>query len=322
MKIIMILVGVAVFVVLVSLLVAYICFRMGFYISPREKRKNARFSIPPGEIYEPFREKMEQWNHQTRAMPQRQYSIRSFDGLKLSGKYFEYAPGATVELMFHGYRGSAERDLCGGVLRAFALGRNVLIVDQRASSNSDGHVITFGVNESRDCISWLDFMVKEFGPDVKIVLTGISMGAATVLMAAARGLPSNVVGILADCGYNSAKDIMKKTIREMKLPPNLMYPFARLGARVYGKFDLEELSPEEAMKNCPVPVIFFHGDADDFVPSWMSQRNYEACSAPKELVIVPGAGHGLCYPVDPDGYLKAMAKFFTENGVPTQILGD
>ena len=165
-------------------------------------------------------------------------------------------------------------------------------------------------------------MVKEFGPDVKIVLTGISMGAATVLMAAARGLPSNVVGILADCGYNSAKDIMKKTIREMKLPPNLMYPFARLGARVYGKFDLEELSPEEAMKNCPVPVIFFHGDADDFVPSWMSQRNYEACSAPKELVIVPGAGHGLCYPVDPDGYLKAMAKFFTENGVPTQILGD
>ena len=85
---------------------------------------------------------------------------------------------------------------------------------------------------------------------------------------------------------------------------------------------MRPVAPEEAMKNCPVPVIFFHGDADDFVPSWMSQRNYEACSAPKELVIVPGAGHGLCYPVDPDGYLKAMAKFFTENGVPTQILGD
>ena len=81
--------------------------------------------------------------------------------------------------MFHGYRGSSERDLCGGVQRCFKLGRSALLVDQRAHGRSDGHIISFGVNERKDCLAWVDFMVKHFGPDVKIILTGISMGAST-----------------------------------------------------------------------------------------------------------------------------------------------
>lgn len=163
-------------------------------------------------------------------------------------------------------------------------------------------------------------MVNHFGGDVKIILTGISMGASTVLMAAAEELPENVVGVLADCGYTSAKAIIKKTIRDMKLPANILYPFVKLGARLFGGFKLEEKSAVDAVKGVKLPVIFFHGEADDFVPCDMSKENFAACTAPKRLVTVPGAGHGLSYPVDQKGYLEAMAEFFTQNGVPTKIV--
>ena len=96
----------------------------------------------------------------------------------------------------------------------------------------------------------------------------------------------------------------------MGLPPKLCYPFVKLGARLYGQFDLEETSPVEAMKNCTVPVIFFHGESDDYVPCQMSQINFDACAARKRLATVPNAGHGLAYPVDPENYLQALREFF------------
>ncbi len=216
--------------------------------------------------------------------------------------------------MFHGYRGSAERDLSGGVQRCFLLGRSVLLVDQRCSRRSGGEIITFGINEHRDCLAWAQFAAQHFGPDQKIILTGISMGAATVMMTADKDLPPNVIGILADCGYSSPKAIICKVIRDMKLPPDLGYPFVKLGAKVFGHFDLEADSPEEALKHARVPVIFYHGEADDFVPCDMSRRNYEVCTSRKALITVPGAGHGLSYPVQPKRYLETLKEFFGPAG--------
>ena len=246
-------------------------------------------------------------------MAHKEVSITSFDGLTLYGKFYEYAPGAPIELMFHGYRGSAERDLAGGVQRCFQVGRSALIVDQRCSGKSDGRVITFGIREHRDCLSWVRFMVQHFGADVKIILTGISMGAATVLMAGGCSLPENVIGILADCGYSSPRDIIRKVTRQMGLPVEIGYFFVKLGAKLYGGFDLEEMSPVEMVKHCKVPVIFFHGENDDYVPCEMSRINYEACLSKKQLVTIPGAGHGLCYPVAPEQYLTALREFFGPN---------
>lgn len=304
----MLLVWIALGVIVAILLVSFACFYMVFFV-PKREELDEEYPIPPGRIYEPYRDTMVAWMKEVRALPFEAVSITSFDGLKLCGKYYEYAPDAPIELMFHGYRGAAERDLCGGVQRSFALGRSVLIVDQRASGNSEGHVITFGVYESRDCVSWIDFMLCRFGPDVKIVLTGISMGAATVMMAAGKPLPPNVVGVLADCGYTSARDIIQKVICDMNLPARLIYPFIRLGGKLFGGFDVEETSPIEVMKTCSLPIIFFHGDDDAYVPCEMSRLNYEMCASQKQLVIVPGAGHGLSYMLDGEGYIKALQDF-------------
>lgn len=294
-------------IVALLFLTTYICFHITFRADRR--LENEEFPIPDGEIYVPYREQMVQWMKDLRALPCEELTVTSTDGLTLYGRYYEYAPDAPIEIMFHGYRGSAERDLCGGVQRAFALGHSVMLVDQRTSGKSGGHVITFGIRERYDCVKWVERLSERF-PDRPILLTGISMGAATVTMAAPM-VSERVVGVLADCGYTSPRAIICKVIRDLHLPPVLLYPFVKLGARLFGGFDLEEASSVEALKTCRVPVIFFHGDNDAFVPCEMSRENFEACAADKKrLIITPNAGHGLCYLLDPDGYLKEVREFF------------
>ena len=301
-------------VVAVVTLIAYGCYRFAFYAPPRKALPEGAIELPEGAVYEPFREKMEFWIRETRKLPYYSVEITSFDGLKLRGKFYEFAPGAPVEIMFHGYRGNAERDLSGGVQRCFKVRRSALLVEQRCSQGSEGNTITFGIKEHRDCLKWVEFAIDYLGADCKIILTGISMGAATVMMAAGEPLPENVIGILADCGYTSAKEIMFDVMRKMKLPPKLCYPFVKLGAKLFGHFDPDENSPLEAMKRCTLPVIFFHGEDDDFVPCSMSQENFEACASRKKLVTIPGAGHGLSYAVQPQRYLQELRDFFGPEG--------
>lgn len=305
-----ILIATIVFVVVTTFLISYICFHITFYVSRKKNREEDKYNLPKGKCYEPYYENMRGWIDDMRGTPCKHVYITSFDGLRLHGRYYEGVPKAPIEIMFHGYRGTAERDMCGGARRAFAVGRNALIVDQRTSGESEGRVISFGINERKDCLAWISYVIEHFGDDVEIILTGISMGAATVLMAAGMDLPKNVVGVLADSGYSSPRDIIKKVIRQLSLPASLLYPFVRLGARIYGGFHLEEASPVEAMKKCRVPVMFVHGEADDFVPCSMSKINYEACASRKGLLTISGAGHGIGCMVDWDLYIKALEEFF------------
>lgn len=304
--------GIAVFILLV-LLIAFICFYKVFYSSDKQKKSKQEYPIPEGDIYEPFRDKMIFYIKEARKLPHTELSIKSHDGLTLRGRYYEYSHDAPVEILFHGYRGSAERDLSGGIHRCFKLGHSALIVDHRGSDTSDGNVITFGVKEHLDCIDWVNFFVKNVNPDVKIIITGISMGAATVMMASSELLPENVVGVLADCGYSKGEDIIKKVMRDIKLPDTILFPFVRLGGLIFGGFDINKASPIDALKKSRLPILFFHGSTDDYVPHEMSMKNFEACSSKhKKMVTIDNAGHGLCYPVNPSKYLKEMEKFFSE----------
>lgn len=300
---------------LICIVISFICFRMAFYVSEKQRQESMRILTPRGAIYDPYRARMEEWALEARKMPHRIVRIKSFDGLTLSGRFYEYAPGAPIEIMFHGYRGTAERDMSGGVQRCYSLKRSALIVDQRGASLSGGRVITFGIKESRDARSWVDFVIKDQGEEAKIILTGISMGATTVMIAAGRPLPKQVVCVIADCGFNSAKDIITKVINDMHLPGKALYPFVKLGARLFGGFNPDETSAEEALKNCSVPVFLIHGEADDFVPCEMSRKLLKVCSSPAFLFTVPGAGHGMGYLTDTPGYVEKLKAFSKENGI-------
>ena len=290
-------------------LASYICFSMVFKTPKRKILKEGEYDLPPGEIYELFYPQMKIWTDDIRSRKRELCEIKSFDGLTLRGYYYEYSSDSPLELIFHGYPGNAERDLSGGVERCAALGRSCILIDHRGAGMSEGKVCSFGVNERRDCLSWIEFAKEKFGKNRPIIIGGISMGAATVMMASGENLPENVVCVMADCGYSSQKEIICKVVKEMKLPVKLIYPFIKLGAKVYGHFDLEETTPIEAVAKSKTPIVFIHGDNDDFVPHSMSVDCFNACSATKKMVTIEGAGHGLAFPQNQEKYIESLREF-------------
>jgi fermentation-respiration switch protein FrsA (DUF1100 family) len=242
-------------------------------------------------------------------MPCEEWRIKSDDGLTLVGRYYEFDPSAPVEILLHGYRGSAEIDLSGGMQRCFAVKHNALLVDLRGCGKSGGSVITFGLKECRDTLNWLDEINRRLAPK-EIYIGGVSMGATTALLAGGSELPDNVKGIVADCGFHSAREIIRTVIGKIGLPVAVFYPLVRLGGLIFGGFDIDTVSAEEAVKRCRVPVLFFHGEDDDYVPCEMSRINFNACNSKKMLVTMKGAGHGLCYLVDKEKYMNSVREFF------------
>lgn len=302
-------------IIAIVLLTSYICFLKVFRTPKRKKLGKGEYDLPPGDIYEPFYPQMREWIDSIRGMKRELFEIESFDGLKLRGYYYEYSPDSPLELIFHGYGGNAERDLSGGVERCFALGRSAVLIDQRGAGMSEGRISSFGINERLDCLEWIKFATRKFGKDRPLIIGGVSMGAATVMMASGEDLPKNVACVMADCGYSSSKKIIKKVVREMKLPPSLVYPFIRLGGMLYGKFDIEETDPVSAVARSKTPIIYIHGDEDDFVPHSMSVECFEATRAPKKLVTIEGAGHGLGFPQNQSKYVESLRDFETEANI-------
>ena len=184
---------------------------------------------------------------------------------------------------------------------------------QRAHGESDGKYITFGVNERRDALSWIDFHNRTHGMD-NVFLGGMSMGASTVLFAAGEELPPNVRGITADCGFSSPADILSHIIkRDFHLPPKLVLPLMEVWARVLGGFSFYECNSRDTLARAKVPILFIHGKADTFVPCHMSEVGYASCASDRELHLIEGAGHGRSYLHEPQRLRDALLDFFKRN---------
>lgn len=283
----------------------YFAYRTAFY-SPYKGRDQVPFL--KGQQYDPYREQMRVLYQQLCDRPCEFVSITSRDGLTLSGRYYHIADGAPLDIAFHGYRSSALKDFSGGSMLSFDMGHNLLLVDQRAHGKSEGRTITFGIMERLDCLKWVEYALDRFGSDVKIMLYGISMGGATVLMASGLELPENVKGIIADCPYVYAKDVICLAAEKMGLPVGIGWFFVKLGAKVYGGFDIEETDAAEAVSNSKIPILILHGEADILVPCEMS----DVVSCNPELIrryTFPLAHHGISFLIDGDTYRKAVTDF-------------
>lgn len=266
-------------------------------------------SLPEGEQYEPYNEGILKGIEQMLPELYEDVEILSQDGLKLYGRYYELHEGSPIVLFFHGYRSSSIRDGHGIFLLCKKHGYNIMMIDQRAHGKSEGKTMTFGVLERYDVLSWIDYVEKRFGKKKEILLAGISMGAATVLMASDLNLPESVKGIMADCPYSSPKAILTCVLKTLKFPSTVLYTLAKWSGMVYGKVNIEKASAIEALGNCQVPVLFIHGDDDRFVPCSMSQECFDACKSEKRIVYVKNAGHGISYCVDGALYEQEVVAF-------------
>ena len=239
--------------------------------------------------------------------------ITSKDGLKLHGFWIPAENPRGTILLAHGYRSTMLVDF--GLAFAFyhALGMNILVPQQRAHGQSEGRYITFGVKESEDMQCWIDYHNATYGMH-QMILSGMSMGASTMLYLADQDLPVNVKCIIADCGFTSPKAILDAVFRSVvHLPSAPSLWVAELFARILAGFSLTQKDTRKVLKNARIPVLMIHGLEDDFVPSDMSQQGFEACNGEKERLLVDKAGHGTSFLVDKETYTKRVIAFLEKH---------
>ena len=292
---------------------AYYAFNTAF-LMPKDRTEDV-YKLPKSLQNVKGKEAMKELIHEMNQIEFEPVWITSHDGLKLFGRYYHVADGAPLQIQFHGYKSYGIRDFCGGNKMARERGHNTLIIDHRAHGQSEGRIITFGINESKDCKSWAEYALERFGPDVPVFLAGISMGAASVLMASSLDLPENVKGILANCPFSKPTEIIKYSSMDMDLPgiiKVLSVPFAVLGAAIYGGFSLNSNSAEEAVKKTKVPILIIHGEDDKVVPHAMSEKIYKANPEMVSWETFPDASHGVSYIFDTPRYEKLTNKFIDE----------
>ena len=175
-------------------------------------------------------------------------------------------------------------------------------------------MISFGIKERRDVITWIDY-INEYRNKKKksIILLGISMGASTILMASNLITSKNVKGIIADCPYASAKDEICHVIDKMKLSSKFLSPFVSLSASIYGRFDIDEVDAIRAIKENDIPILLIHGIEDDFVPYQNAQILLDARKNKSiKLASFEKAVHGMSYICDSDKYEEVCDKFIKE----------
>ncbi len=238
--------------------------------------------------------------------------IKSYDGLSLVGRYYKNNDSDRTILLFHGYRSAAKRDFACAVKMYYEMGMNILLADQRCHGMSEGKMITFGVRESRDVVSWTEYILKTFG-DKQIILDGISMGATTVLFSTRFELPPNVKGIIADCGFTSPAEIIGEVAeKKFYIKAFIAVPILNIMCKIFAGLDLKELSTETVLKSNKIPILLVHGKADGFVPCRMSEASYKAASCKKDIYLAENADHGMSYLTDNEGVVRKLEDFLGE----------
>lgn len=280
----------------------------------REEPPSARFVRMRIMNGAPLRDAVAALSLGAKALEEREHtvvSIKAHDNEELIGHYYTKKGAKRIVIAVHGWRSSWSRDF--GIISGFfdSLDCNVLYVEQRGQNASGGQYMTFGQHERYDCRGWVKWVNKTVNAQgLPIYLAGVSMGASTVLMASGQKLPENVKGIISDCAFTSPHDIWAYVIKEKmrltyRIRSVMVNDMLKKKAKIY-----TEYSTIDAMRDNRVPVLFIHGTDDKLVPVEMTYKNYIACAAKKELLVVPGADHGVSCYVDPERYVGALSSFF------------
>ncbi|TVP92712.1 alpha/beta hydrolase [Alkalibacterium sp.] len=245
-----------------------------------------------------------------RSVKKETLTIQSTDNLLLSGLYIPHdEPSDKVAILAHGYSGS-NRDMAPWAKLFYDLGFSLLLPDARGHGESEGDYIGFGWHERKDYVQWMEKLIEENGEDTEIVLFGLSMGAATVMNVSGEDLPHQVKVIIEDCGYSSVTKEMAHQLKTMyRLPQYPFIPMTSLITKVKAGYWFGEASPEEQVKKSQTPLLFIHGDEDDFVPTHMAYELYNSAKSPKELYIAVGAKHGYAYVTDKELYRTRIKHF-------------
>ena len=230
-------------------------------------------------------------------------------GRKLSARLLK-AEGNVFVIGAHGYRTSAMKDFRYIAKFYHDRGMNLLLADHPAAGESEGSMISFGRDESRAMLCWIEYLKNRFGGDIKIIIHGFSMGASTaMLLADNEAILPNVRFIIADCGYTDMGYQIDRTLKKYGKHTGLLMATLSATSRLVRGFGFGEVRPVDHIKNTLVPILFVHGSRDNITPVEKAQELFNACGGPKDILVVEGAGHMASYRKAPEEYEKAIDAF-------------
>lgn len=234
--------------------------------------------------------------------------INSFDNLKLHALFINNNTNKTI-ICVHGYKAKDGLYDFGMSARFLnSLGYNLLFVDNRAHGLSQGKYIGFGVLDSIDVNSWVDYLVTNMNQET-IILYGMSMGAATVMNAQ----NNKVKAIIADCGFASGYDEVVYQIKKMyHLPPFPIIPISNVLLKLLAHYSLKEKEAYKSIKNYKNNLLIIHGDKDHFVPTRDAYKIFDNATCHKKILIIPGASHAKSYLKDTKLYEQTIKEFLDE----------
>ncbi|MBR2214792.1 MAG: alpha/beta hydrolase [Selenomonadaceae bacterium] len=236
---------------------------------------------------------------------------KSADGLLLTATHFfpDWHSDRWV-IVVHGY-GCTQQNSWYIASTYLAQGYHVLTPDLRASGDSEGRFLTMGYRESEDVVHWAKEIVKHYA-DARIILHGVSMGAAAVMMASADDdLPANVVACIEDCGFTDAYQLLALQMeKSFGLPAFPSMNLIDYRCEKLAGFSLKQAAPLEAVKHAKIPMLFIHGEKDTLVPPYMADLLFNAAQAPrKDIFIVPKAIHGVASQTAHEAYYRRVFDF-------------
>ncbi|MGL5329631.1 MAG: alpha/beta hydrolase, partial [Peptostreptococcaceae bacterium] len=218
----------------------------------------------------------------------------------------------TWVISVHGYTSEAI-NLSTYAKHFYDMGYNVLLPNLRAHGESEGNYIGMGWDDRLDVIDWINYILAN-DKDANIILHGVSMGAATVSMVSGEDLPSNVKAIIADCGYTSVWNQFAYQLEDLfglgEFP--IMHVSSLVG-QIKAGYSIKEASAIDQVKKSKTPILYIHGDKDDFVPYFMMEELYNATSSEKEMLTIEDAAHAKASAVNPTLYWTTIYDFINNH---------
>ena len=241
------------------------------------------------------------------------WGFTSFDGLKLKAHFYPALEKDShrYAIVVHGFHGNYT-DMMPYALHYLKAGYNVLMPHLRGHGLSEGNYVGFGYHDHYDLCGYID-LLREKDPESEIILHGMSMGAATVMMAAGEYLPKNVKCAIEDAGYTSAIEQCTFNLKTLyHLPAFPILNITDLTMQLRHHYSLKECTPIKSVAHANIPILFIHGDKDDFVPYHMLQPLYDACTSEKDILTIEGAGHVQSVFTNPEKFWGKVDEFVSK----------
>ncbi|MFQ3626740.1 MAG: alpha/beta fold hydrolase [Cyanobacteriota bacterium] len=206
---------------------------------------------------------------------------------------------APTLLYFHG-TGSNLGDQPRLAAQFHELGWSAFFIDYRGYGESQGD---FPSEQSvyADAIAALDYLTQTRRiPPQRIVLMGRSIGGAIALELATHN--PDLAALVVESSFTSMREMISHFVPVQLLPTD---------ALLHQKFD-----SLAKVRSLQMPLLVIHGTSDRVVPARMGQALYDAAPPPKELLLIPQAGHSNLRRTNRALYFQTLQRFVMRYTAP------